>query len=734
MAQYDEPQTKDDYADKCNTRLRDGVNEASEWATEARRAWSYYASRQYQNVSDSERLRMMPIVANVIRRDIDQMVNRVLEAAPVINPVGRFGEDTEYARMMVDLLQYTRDTEENFHNDLEDAIQDFFFTGEGILFEGWNQDAEQGMGAPEARWVDPRFLIWDAAARNWQRDDADYMIHFEPKKVDTIEELYGLSDVQADYPGFFTGSEDVARGGREYGVARGDPGNKGSSVGSSEDMAYVKTMYEKIYRQKSRYTLANGENATIPDAESGSRDITDDDFELLPPERQAELTKVKGRVAELYETIVVNDQTVSRELSIYDVSNGGHGEYPFAFFSYVRIRDRSHSKGEIDYLVGMQDLINRTLARWLEQMMIAGSNYVVSPKGSLPREDEEKLKNIGRYPLQIFRPYPGFAGPQVDGGRSTGADLFQSGYQLLSTIKDRVSGVYDVQRGSMPYATSGIGIQSLQSATDLLTTMPRRHLESGLKRATILRMKNILQFMRGSRVIEIIDQKDKKERTLFVGNSMAEIAAEYGLQPSVDQATGVPMVDPATGEPLMLVNPNTQEEADVMVLNEDTAPQFDMRRVRLELDTERDRSRQERMEFAQMMLQAIGPSAATWALELMDAPNKEVLIESMERSDSGAQLLAQFEEMAKGLGMDDPQQLIQSVMQQLQMQAQMAQQQPEAPPGGAPPGAPMGPPPAGPPAGPPMGPPVAEEMPLPGGNGMPPMPPMPSGPEGMPPV
>ncbi len=166
----------------------------------------------------------------------------------------------------------------------------------------------------------------------------------------------------------------------------------------------------------------------------------------------------------------------------------------------------------------------------------------------------------------------------MDGGRSTGADLFQSGYQLLSTIKDRVSGVYDVQRGSMPYATSGIGIQSLQSATDLLTTMPRRHLESGLKRATILRMKNILQFMRGSRVIEIIDQKDKKERTLFVGNSMAEIAAEYGLQPSVDQATGVPMVDPATGEPLMLVNPNTQEEADVMVLNEDTAPQFDMRR------------------------------------------------------------------------------------------------------------------------------------------------------------
>ncbi len=379
-------------------------------------------------------------------------------------------------------------------------------------------------------------------------------------------------------------------------------------------------------------------------------------------------------MSELWETIVVNEERVSRELSIYDRSNGGHGEYPFAFFSYVRIRDRSHSKGEIDYLVGMQDLINRTLARWLEQMMIAGSNYVVAPKGSLPREDEEKLKNIGRYPLQIFRPYPGFAGPQVDGGRSTGADLFQSGYQLLSTIKDRVSGVYDVQRGNMPYATSGIGIQSLQAATDLLTTMPRRHLESGLKRATVLRMKNILQFMRGSRIVEIVDKKDKKDKTLFVGNSMAEVAAEYGLQPAVDEATGVPMVDPTTGQPLALVEPMSGEEADVMVLNDETAPRFDMRRVRLELDSERDRSRQERMDFAQMILQAVGPTSAPWALELMDAPNKEMLIESMERSDAGGQLMAQFEEMAKGMGVE-PQQLIQNVMQQLQMQAQMAQQQ-----------------------------------------------------------
>ena len=726
MAEYNKPRTKEDHASKCNSRLREGVKEASEWAVEARRAWSYYASRQYQNISESERSRIMPIVANVIRRDMDQMVNRVLEAQPVINPVGRHGKDRDYAAMMVDLLQYTRDAEENWGNDLEDVVQDFFFTGEGILYEGWNADAEDGMGFPEARWIDPRYLIWDPASRQWQREDADYMVHFEPKKVDAIKEMYGLRDVEPDYPDFFLAKDDANRS-QDYNQGRGggQSSEAGRAVDTSEDMAYVKTMYEKIYKMESRYTLENGDVATISASEGGLRQVGDDDFALLPPERQSELTKVKVRTSKLWETVVVNDMTISREVSVYDKSNGGHGHYPFAFFSYVRLRDRSHAKGEIDYLVGMQDLINRTLARWLEQMMIAGSNYIVSPKGSLPREDEEKLKNIGRHPLQIFRPYPGFQGPQVDGGKSTGADLFQSGYQLLSTIKDRVSGVYDVQRGSMPYATSGIGIQSLQAATDLLTTMPRRHLESGLKRSTILRMKNTLQFMRGSRIVEIIDQKDKKDRTLFVGNSMAEIAAEYQLAPATDEATGTPMIDPQSGEPLILVDPQSGEEADVMILNDETVPQFDVRRIRLELDTERDRSRQERMDFAQMILQSVGPTAASWALELMEAPNKEMLIEAMERGDAGGQLMAQFEEMAKGMGVE-PDQLIQQVMQQLQMQAQGPPPggPPEGgpppggpPPGGPPPGGPQGPPqgppPGGPPPGPPQGPPPAPEG---GGN------------------
>ena len=229
----------------------------------------------------------------------------------------------------------------------------------------------------------------------------------------------------------------------------------------------------------------------------------------------------------------------------------------------------------------------------------------------------------------------------------------------------------------MPYQTSGKGIMALQSATDILTTMPRRHLESGLKRATILRLGNIVQFMRGSRVVEVIDKAEQTRRNVFVGNSLGEIAAEFGLQPMPDPETGQPMVDPESGEPLLLGNPQTGQPADTLVLNGDSR-EVDWKRIRLELDSERDRTKQERMDFAQMVMQAIGPPAIPWAMELMDAPNKEILISEIDKNNAAGQMMAQFEELGKQVGMP-PDQLAQMAIQLIQQQAQQAQEQQGAP-------------------------------------------------------
>lgn len=704
-----------DKAELLDRRLRAADAERWEWALEVRRAWQYYQSQQWQDLSAGERSRVIPVTANIIRRDVDQLVSQVLDADPIINPKGRHARDYELGKLLIDVLQWSRDEEKNWFNDLEDVITDCFHVGEGILMETWNVEGDDGLGMPEATWVDPRFIVWDPAARNFQRGDAEWMIHFKPLKVDYLESKWKKQleghEIESDVPdllmsGFDSNDRHSSYGSRWQELRR-DVGQHASEGGEDyqtlEPQAYEKTMWEKRIKFEALYLEADtGRVAMVPDPETGEMlPMSDEDYKALGKEEQKAILVSQREIEELWETVTINKKVVKSEISIYDKSKGGHGEYPYAFFTYVRLRDRTHGKGEIDFLIGLQDLTNRTLARWLEQLMIAGSSFVSAPRGSLSSEDQEKLRNVGRHPLQLIQPYPGFEAPEVRGGNPVGANLFVGGYQLLSDIKDRVSGVYDVQRGDMPYQTSGKGIRALQSQTDLLGVGPRRHIESGLKQATVLRLGNILQFMRGNRIAEVVDTGNKEDKTIYLGNSLGEILAENYREVTfaTDPETGQPMLDPQTGEPLALADRETGEPANVIVLTDETRDGVDLKRIEFELDTGKERNRQERMEFAREMLQVGGPALIGWAMELMDAPNKEQAMEALERTQTGQQIMSQIDELAQKHNIDAGQ-ILEMIMQQIQ-----GALQPE-PPGGpqGPPQGPGGPPPGGMPPGPPMAP------------------------------
>ena len=710
-ADHEEANESVDVGELLNIRLRSAVAEASDWAREARRAWQYYQSHQWQNMTERERHRVIPIVANVIRRDLDQMVAQVLESEPVVNVRGRHERDYEVGRLLVDLLQWTRDEERNWLADLETVITDCFHTGEGIMHEYWDQDAHNGMGMPRAIAWDPRFIVWDPVAKDEQKTDAEWVITFEPRKVAYLEKKWadelGNEKIQSDYPDFFVGQAELAQF-NEYTYGQGDDD---SYMPDEEPQAYEKIMYEKIKIFEKRYVDPDGQVVMLPNEAGELEPMTDEQYKELDADQKKSIDPIKSERTELWQTTVINQTVVDSRLSIYDESRGGHGEYPFCWFSYVHVRDRSHAKGEVDYLVGMQDLINRSLARWLEQLMIAGSNFIISPKGSLPKEDEEKLHNVGRNPMQVFRPYPGFEGPKVDGGNPTGASLFSSGFGLLGQIKDQISGVYDVNRGEMPYQTSGRGIRALQSAVDVLGTMPKKHIESGLRQATMLRMSNLLQFCRGSRMAEVSDTKTRDNRRIYVGRSLSEIQVEFGLPVLVDQQSGREVRDPETGAPLALMDPRLNQAAYTVVLNNDTAGVVNLKRIKLELDTGKERTKQERMEFAEIVLNRLGAPAVPWAMELLDAPNQDQLLEAIRSADGAQRLLMQIEELAKSSGMQ-PEQILQFMQSQVANAMQGPQQGPQQ---GAPQGPPQGPPQGAPAAGPagPGGPPAPQPAPGP---------------------
>ena len=254
----------------------------------------------------------------------------------------------------------------------------------------------------------------------------------------------------------------------------------------------------------------------------------------------------------------------------------------------------------------------------------------------------------------------------------------------------------------MPYQTSGRGIRALQSQADLLGTMPRRHIESALQMATYLRLSNIVQFMRGQRIAEVTDLESKEERAVYIGQSMAEIEAEFGMRASVEPQTGLELRD-GNGQAMALTDPMTQEDANIIILTDELGRSVDLTRIKFELDTGKERNRAERQEFAEMVMQNIGAPAVPWALELLDAPNKDTLINSIEESNAAMRIMGMVEEAAKASGVD-PQQILQQFQAQLQQLVQGAQNVRQSQAQNGRQGPPQG---QSPPQGPPQGPPQA---------------------------
>ena len=163
------------------------LSEASGWLSEAKTSQRYYRSDQYRRGASRRDRDRVRLVANFIRRDVDLMVAEILDGKPVVNPGGRSPKQYELGRQLIQILEWSRDEEENWDSNQEYVITDCFHIGEGVLYEGWDQDADMGMGRPVGKWIDSRYCFWDPGSREPQKDDADYVYIIEHEKVDKIE-------------------------------------------------------------------------------------------------------------------------------------------------------------------------------------------------------------------------------------------------------------------------------------------------------------------------------------------------------------------------------------------------------------------------------------------------------------------------------------------------------------------------------------------------------------------
>jgi len=654
------PDGEFELVEEMDDRIREALLISSDWISSAHISERYYRSDQYrQRVNARDRMRIR-LVANFIRRDVDLIVSEVLDGKPIVNPTGRHPKYYELGRQLMQILEWSREEEENWDSDLEAVITSCVHIGEGILFEGWDQDEDRGRGRPVALQLDARYVFWDEAAREIQKDDAQWIVWIQHEPINLVETRWPKLEGKLQPETFETflvpdrsRYSDQLAGGRSTSM----PTPMGPINHKNEKVWVKREWYKKLFYEKSYFYSDNGEKATVfMDNEGEQQEVALDAslYGQLPPEEQEQVLSRRRRRVELWEAVAINENLVVHRLSPFDESKGGHGKYPFAFFSYEIIPDEPRARGEISFLLSMQDITNETVTQVLEQLFLNNVGYWHVYKGSLTPEEREKFNRLFYEPHQVVESMQGVSPPEHRGLSPGGLQAAMSVLPAISGLADKVSGIQDVDRGQVPgNIQSGRAIRALQAKQSRLNIKVKRHIESGLRRASYLRMYNIMQLMRGPRILEITDPKSNEGKLLYLGHDEMEIISYYDLKPG-QTPEGQPSWMNPEGIPV-----------EMMVLNEDMRDDVIFEKVKLVLDTGQEANRLERMDQAEMVLNTVGPAAIPWAAKLLEWPNADDLIAAIEKRDEAMQMMTMGEEFQQKTGMTIQQalEMVTSLMQ-----------------------------------------------------------------------
>lgn len=635
-----DPESAEDLAKECRDELEREISAASAWRAAASIASRYYRSDQYRRRrgTDSSRINM---IVNYSRRDADRAVAPIIDAEPIIVPWGRQARNATFAKTLVKTLEWTRDEEEDYQADIEDGTTDAVHIGEAVWYEGWNAFADEGRGMPETKWHDSRYVYWDSQAHDWQRDDAAYIFLIEHVPTKTIQQQWEIEEEPAaESLELFLGQVHLNRLRQRLGEGVNLEG------GASPDgvkRAWLIRRWKKQTTYDRRFFQA-GEPAMLDGEPMGQ-----DGYESLTADEQSQVVELSVPTTELWETVVVGKEALEHRLSPFDKSRGGHGHYPFGFGQGVRLRDEGRAYGEIGFLVGISDVRNETIGMLLDQAFLGNAGYMNVVAGSMSDEDEKKVPDIGRrYPL-IIKTQMGMPAPHWEGINPAPSNVFSNLVPVLDSLQDRMEGHGPFDRNELINKEySGRAIRALQAQADQLNIFLRRHIESGMKRITLLRLHNISQFMRGLRVAQITNAESGQDESIYIGDSEQEIVAGHQLQVAQDPQTGEKVYVGPDGKP-----------GKILVLSDEASRDNILDRIRLRLDTDREANNLERVELSKEVLGMAGPGALAWYIKQNENAlnDPDTLLADIAKYDSGQQIAAKLAEIAKRRGLSSQQAL-----------------------------------------------------------------------------
>uniref|UniRef100_A0A6M3KLF1 Portal protein n=1 Tax=viral metagenome TaxID=1070528 RepID=A0A6M3KLF1_9ZZZZ len=639
------PSNKPQRVGRIHDCIRLGYSEMTEWARKALKGRRYFAGHQWGDMLTAQQSRRIRMTHNVIRDDLEKKIARVEEADLVMETHGRGGEDWQLGQGWRDLLAWWRDWHGEFHDSAGEvhrkAWTDMHVVGDGFVWPVWDPNEEDGLGMVVLEYGCPFHTCWTPGGNSVQLRDRNtfWVARFEPCDIDLLEQEFPKlkGQIKADVPRFFADRGQMEAQFPKYQTPQGvDPGSWYTRM----NQAYRMEFWEKRAKKVNRYLL-DGRLASVTTPDGRRVEMTDETYDKLKSKAEKEQFEVVSiDDYELWQSVVIGDHMPMERLSDYDATKGGHGRFPLARFAASWDPDQTHSRGEVEPLLGYQDLINQSLTYYAESMFIGNSQLLWYTRGSMPQSEERKLENFGQAAVQRVRGYPGMMPPQFVSSAGQAPALFQSMAEYLTALKEKYgSSVTNVHRAAPEYDMSGKAIQELMAEADLASVKLRKGIESGLAQETYLVIALMMQNMRANRMIRITPKAGQEGYNLYVGTDKDRISQAKGLQRV-----------PGTEDEYQTQGAKPQR-ARVLQINDQDVLKFD---VRLTLEVNKARTKADNLKLAMALMQytggAGGIAMVKWLADIMEAPNKDALFEALDEADGQAKMARMVQELQDQTG------------------------------------------------------------------------------------
>ena len=307
-----------------------------------------------------------------------------------------------------------------------------------------------------------------------------------------------------------------------------------------------------------------------------------------------------------------------------------HGMPPYVFFCGTLHHDEATPFGEVHRLIDAQDFFNKINSLIVDNAIRNNNSGWMVEDGALDANAEQDLEERGSEPGFILKTRPE--------ALSTGAikrlepgQLSSALYTIqnaLRTLLDELSSLYQTQRGGMPYETSGKAIIALQQAGDTALVMSQRSIEASTT-------------LYGRLLLSMIQQFYSFEKAWSISDQVRDESYHYLTSRGWDESQGKASL---ALYKLMDGDVKSGKEPEAKLLLKDfSAAQFS---VKVTMGTGHERSREQKIEDAKMVLETTGgvPSAVRHVLTELEVPEKSEILSEMSGRDQLMQITQALEQ------------------------------------------------------------------------------------------